>query len=152
MPMGPAETVASLKELCEQAGPRISTEQIVRWIETRGGYDNEAALIAFAKKMKARQFARMLVYEDKESGMRVKRLWSFRDRVTGERYYQDLLQMPEARRRRLLQQYSRFLEQMRTVKQAMADYFAGQQFMGFFVEDDEDAKPEKPFKLVGAAS
>ena len=36
-----------------------------------------AELIAFAKKMKARQFARMLTFEDEETGRKIKRLWSF---------------------------------------------------------------------------
>ena len=31
--MGPAEIVASLKELCADKGPRLTTEQIVAWIE-----------------------------------------------------------------------------------------------------------------------
>jgi hypothetical protein len=64
MPMGSAEIVASLKELCEAKGPRLSTAQIVGWIDRNGGYDSDAELIAFAKKMKARQFARMLTFED----------------------------------------------------------------------------------------
>ena len=55
--MGPAEIVASLKELCEEKGPRLSTEAIVNWIDRQGGYESESELIAFAKKMKARQYA-----------------------------------------------------------------------------------------------
>ena len=31
--MGPAEIVASLKELCAEKGPRIGTEEIVAWME-----------------------------------------------------------------------------------------------------------------------
>lgn len=149
MTMGPSETVASLKELVETNGPRITTDMIVRWIDDHGGYPDEATLIAFAKKMRARQLARMLVYDDEESGMRVKRLWSFRDRFTGERYYQDILQMPDDRRRRLISQYSRFLDQLKTVRQAMADYFAGQQFFGFFVDEEDKETAEEPFTLVG---
>ncbi len=83
MPMGPAEIVSSLKELCESKGPRLTTSQIVGWIDRNGGYESDAELIAFAKKMKARQFARMLTFEDEESGRRIKRLWSFRDSSTG---------------------------------------------------------------------
>ncbi len=60
----PAEIVASLKELCAEQGPRLSTEQIVRWIESQGGYESHAELIAFAKMMTARQYARMLVFEE----------------------------------------------------------------------------------------
>ena len=33
MAMGPAEIVASLKELCEEEGPRFQTDRIVDWIE-----------------------------------------------------------------------------------------------------------------------
>ncbi len=55
--MGPAEIVASLKELCEEEGPRISTGRIVEWIEQQGGYESVGDLVAYAKKMKARQFA-----------------------------------------------------------------------------------------------
>ena len=40
---------------------------------------SNAELVAFAKKMKARQYARMLEYEDEDTGMRIKRLWSFHD-------------------------------------------------------------------------
>src|SRR5262245_34104142 len=114
--MGPAEIVASLKELCEEEGPRFTTDRIVRWIERHGGYESEAELIAFAKKMKARLYARQLVYEDEESGLRIKRLWSFRDRDTGERYYHDILQLSPERRRKLIQQYARFLDQLRSVR------------------------------------
>lgn len=138
MAKSPAEIVAGLDELCRKTGPRITTDRIVRWIEKRDGYPPPAELVAYAKKMKARHYARMLTYVDEETGLRVKRLWSFRDRETGERYYQDILQLPPARRRKLIQQYSRFLEQMRSVRQVLSDYFAGQQFFGFFVEDEED--------------
>jgi hypothetical protein len=65
--MGPAEIVASLKELCAEKGPRLGTDDIVAWIERIGGFEKNAELVAFAKKMKARQYARMLEYEDEES-------------------------------------------------------------------------------------
>ncbi len=137
--MGPAEIVASLKELCEEEGPRIGTDRIVRWIERNGGFDSDAELIAFAKKMKARQYARQLMYDDEESGLRVKRLWSFRDH-DGERYYHDIARLSPERRRRLIQQYARFVEQLRSVRRAMADYFAGQGFFEFYAgEPDENA-------------
>src|SRR5262249_47180152 len=132
VPMGPAEVVASLKELCVEEGPRLTTDRIVRWIERHGGYETDAELIAFAKKMKARQYARLLFYEDEETGWRVKRLWSFRERGTGRRYYADILQPPPERRRKLIREYARFLEQLRSVRKAMADYFAGQQFFDFY--------------------
>jgi hypothetical protein len=130
--MGPAEIVASLKELCADEGPRLTTERIVRWIDRHGGYESDAELIAYAKKMKARQYARLLMYDDEETGLRIKRLWSFLDRDTGKHYYADILQLPAERRRRLIHQYAKFLEQMRSVRQAMADYFAGQQFFDFY--------------------
>lgn len=141
MGMGPAEIVASLKELCEDKGPRLSTEQIAAWIERNGGYESDAELIAFAKKMKARQYARMLDFEDEETGRRIKRLWSFRDPSLGRRFYADILQLPADRRRRLVRQYVRFAEQLRSVRRAMADYFAGQHFFDFYTDEeiDEDA-------------
>ncbi|SIO65678.1 hypothetical protein SAMN05444166_7788 [Singulisphaera sp. GP187] len=136
--MGPAEIVASLKELCIEKGPRLTTEQIVDWIDHQGGFESDAELLAFAKKMKARQFARMLEYEDEESNLRVKRLWSFYDPELGRRFYADILQMPDDRRRRLVRQYAQFLDQLRSVRRAMADYFAGQQFFDFYVGDEDE--------------
>ena len=142
--MGPAEIVASLKELCEESGPKLSTETIVDWIDRQAGFESDAELLAFAKKMKARQYARQLSYEDEETGLRIKRLWSFRDPHSGDRFYNDILQLPEERRRRLVSQYAHFLEQLRSVRRAMADYFAGQEFFPFYVGaefgTDEDAE------------
>ena len=66
--MGPAEIVASLKELCAEKGPRLGTDDIVAWIERIGGFETHAELVAYAKKMKARQYARMLEIEDEHSG------------------------------------------------------------------------------------
>lgn len=134
--MGPAEIVASLKELCEEEGPRISTDQIVRWIEWNNGYESRADLVLYAKKMKARYFARQLMYDDQETGLRIKRLWSFRDRETGERYYHDIAELSPERRRKLIRQYAHFSDQMRSVRRAMTDYFAGQGFFSFFTGDD----------------
>jgi hypothetical protein len=137
--MGPAEIVVSLKELCEEEGPRIGTSRIVRWIEFHGGYESDAELIAYAKKMKARQYARQLMYDDEESGLRVKRLWSVRDPHSHERYYHDIAQLAPERRRKLIRQYARFAEQLRSVRKAMADYFAGQGFFDFYAGQDGDA-------------
>lgn len=145
--MGPAEIVASLKELCAEQGPRLSTEQIVSWIDGHAGYESDAELIAYAKKMKARQYARMLDYEDDESGLRIKRLWSFYDARRGRRFYADILEMPDDERRRLVRQYARFLKQLKTVRRAMADYFAGQQFFEFYPgesEEEEEQTVERP--------
>ena len=140
--MGPAEIVASLKELCADKGPKLSTEQIVAWIDRQGGFETDAELVAFAKKMKARQYARMLEYEDEESGRRIKRLWSFYDARRGRRYYADILQLPDDQRRRLVRQYARFVTQLRTVRRAMSDYFAGQHFFDFYTgEPDEGEEP-----------
>lgn len=136
--MGPAEIVASLKELCEEDGPRITTDRIVEWIAWHGGYEPNKELIAYAKKMKARQYARLLMYDDEESGLRVKRLWSFRDRESGERHYHDIAQLAPERRRKLIQQYMRFNEQLRSVRKAMADYFAGQGFFDFYTGPTEE--------------
>ena len=136
--MGPAEIVASLKELCAEKGPRLSTEQIVAWIEAEHGFGTEVELLAFAKKMKARQFARLLEYEDEETGQRIKRLWSFHDRALGRRFYADISELPADRRRRLIRQYARFVKQLRAVHRAMADYFAGQQFFDFYPGEPEE--------------
>jgi len=141
--MGPAEIVASLKELCEDEGPLITTGRIVEWIEEHDGYESNAELIAFAKKMKARLYARKLMYDDEESGLRIKRLWSFRDRETGERHYHDVAQLPPERRRKLIRQYVRFVEQLRSVRRAMADFFAGQEFFGFFGGSADDEAPSR---------
>jgi len=136
--MGPAEIVASLKELCVEEGPRLTTDNIVRWIERHDGYESEAVLVAFAKKMKARQFARMLFYDDADTGLRIKRLWSFRDRSTGKRYYMDIDALSPERRRKLTRHYARFIEQLRSVRQAMSDYLSGQQFFDFYVGEADD--------------
>lgn len=142
--MGPAEIVVSLKELCASKGPRLTTEQIVTWIDDHGGYGPDAELIAYAKKMKARQYARMLEFEDEESGLRIKRLWSFYDRVRRKRFYADVLEMPEDQRKRLIRQYSRFVKQLRTVRRAMLDYFAGQQFFDFYPGSADDPDEQGP--------
>ncbi len=135
MAMGPAEIVASLKELCETRGPRLTTMDIVAWIDRHHGYESHAELVAFAKKMKARQYARLLAYEDEETGLRIKRLWSVRDPETGRRAYADLLDLPDDRRQRLIRQYAKFMEQQRALRRAMADFFAGQQFFDFYTLD-----------------
>jgi hypothetical protein len=140
--MGPAEIVASLKELCEEEGPKFTTQTIVDWIEQHGGYESNKELVAFAKKMKARQYARMVMYDDEDTGLRVKRLWSFRDSHTGERSYNDLAQLSPERRRTLIKKYAQFNEQLKAVRKAMADYFAGQQFFDFYTEDEPE--PKKP--------
>ena len=136
--MGPAEIVASLKELCESEGPKFRTQQIVEWIEQNGGYESNVELIAFAKKMKARQYARMVMYDDEDSGLRVKRLWSFADKHTGERYYHDLAQLSPERRKKLITKYARFTDQLRSVRKAMGDFFAGQEFFEFYVEEPQE--------------
>jgi hypothetical protein len=75
--------------------------------------------------------------------MRIKRLWSFHDQIQGGRFYADILEMPESDRRRLLRQYARFQSQLRTVRKAMADYFAGQRFFDFYTELPEDDEVEE---------
>lgn len=135
--MGPAEIVASLQQLCEEKGPRLTTEQIVEWIEELDGFECHAELIAFAKKMKARQYARLLEYEDPDYGRRFKRLWSFRDGRRNRRYYNDITQLPAAERRRLLEDYIKFAGQLRSVRRAMNDALAGQNFFEFYGDEDE---------------
>ena len=140
--MGPAEIVASLKELCAEKGPRLCTEDIVAWIDRQGGFESPSELVKYAKKMKARQYARMLEFEDQESGLRIKRLWSFYDTRRARRFYVDILEMPEEQRTRLIRQYARFLKQLRAVRQAMADYFAGQRFFDFYPGESEEPASE----------
>src|ERR1700728_3270676 len=136
--MGPAEIVVSLKELCAEKGPRLGTEEIVNWIEGIGGFESNAELVAYAKKMKARQYARMLEYEDEDSGMRIKRLWSFHDHAHGRRFYADILEMPGDERKRFIRQYTRFQKELRAARRAMADYFAGQRFFDFYSDDADE--------------
>jgi hypothetical protein len=135
--MGPAEIVASLKELCAERGPRLCTEEIVAWIDRIGGFESYPELVDYAKKMKARHYARMLEFEDEETGLRVKRLWSFYDAKKARRYYVDILEMPDEQRTRLIRQYSRFLKQLRSIHKAMADYYAGQRFFDFYPGDSD---------------
>lgn len=141
--MGPAEIVASLKELCAERGPRLSTEEIVAWIDRIGGFESYPELVQYAKKMKARHYARLLEFEDEDSGLRVKRLWSFYDTKRARRYYADILAMPDEQRTRLIRQYSRFLKQLRSVRKAMADYYAGQRFFDFYPGDAEGEDQEE---------
>ena len=140
--MGPAEIVASLKELCAEKGPRLTTEEIVAWIDRLGGFDTSADLIQYAKKMKARQYARLLEFEDEKSGLRIKRLWSFHDPKRSRRFYVDILEMPEDQRAKLIRQYARFLKQLRAVRKAMSDYFAGQRFFEFYPGESDDESDE----------
>ena len=93
--------------------------------------------------MKARQYARMLEFEDEDSGLRIKRLWSFHDAARGRRFYADILEMPEEQRKRLIRQYARFVKQLRAVRKAMADYFAGQRFFDFYPGDPEEEDAER---------
>ncbi len=78
-------------------------------------------------------------------GLRIKRLWSVRDPESGRRSYADLLDMPEDRRKRLIAQYAKFMEEQQRVRKAMADYFAGQQFFDFYAVE-EPAEPEIDWK------
>ncbi len=149
MPRGPAEIVSSLKELCQTKGPRLSTSQIVTWIDRNGGYESDSELIAFAKKMKARQFARMLTFEDEETGRRIKRLWSFRDSSTGRRAYADICDMSPESRKQLIEKYAYFQDQLRSVRRAMSDYFAGQQFFDFYVGETEPPRRQSLARIEG---
>ncbi len=151
--MGPAEIVASLKELCAEKGPRLTTEDIVSWIDQLEGFGTSSELIQYAMKMKARQYARLLEFEDEKSGLRIKRLWSFHDPRRARRFYMDILEMPDEQRARLIRQYSKFLKQLRSVRRAMADYFAGQRFFDFYPGDvDEEAEAVPPAKVTAKAS
>ena len=94
----------------------------------------------------------MLEFEDEESGIRVKRLWSLYNPSQGGRFYADILEMPEDQRKRMIRQYAKFLKQLRTVRRAMADYFAGQRFFDFYPsdsEEDEEDVARKPRRRPG---
>ncbi len=141
MPMGPAEIVASLKELCEAEEAELTTGSIVRWIDEHGGYGSDAELIAFAKKMKARQYARKLMFEDEELGRNVKRLWSFPNGQPGRRTYQDISTWTPERRRDFVEQFAFFQDQILTARKAMTDFLAGQQFFPFYGDHAEAGAP-----------
>jgi hypothetical protein len=46
----------------------------------------------------------------------------------------------------MIRQYARFLKQLRSVRRAMADYFAGQQFFDFYADerDLDECIPARP--------
>ena len=48
--MGSAEIVASLKELVAEKGPRLTTDDIVEWIERVDGYESNRELIGFRQE------------------------------------------------------------------------------------------------------
>jgi hypothetical protein len=75
--------------------------------------------------------------------MRIKRLWSFYDRARRRRFYADILELPEDQRKRLIRQYARFLKQLRTVRRAMADYFAGQRFFDFYPGEPDETEVKR---------
>ena len=56
--------------------------------------------------------------------------------------------MPDDRRRRLVRQYAQFLEQLRSVRRAMADYFAGQQFFDFYVDEVQEPVESADGELI----
>ena len=137
MSMGPAEIVASLKELCEAEETQLTTGSIVKWIDDHGGYGSDDELIAFAKKMKARQYARKLMFEDQDLGRNIKRLWSFPNGQPGRRTYQDISTWTPERRKDFVEQFAFFQDQILTARKAMSDFLAGQQFFGFYGEHVE---------------
>ena len=57
--MGPAEIVASLKELCAEKGPRLTTEDIVAWIDRLGGFGKSSRVYRVRQEDEARQHARL---------------------------------------------------------------------------------------------
>ncbi len=136
MPMGHAEIVASLKELCETGEADLTTGAIVKWIDEHSGYGSDAELIAYAKKMKARQYARKLMFEDDGLGRQVKRLWSFPNGQPGRRTYQDISTWDPEKRREFIEQFVHLQEQIYTARKAMADFLAGQRFFSFYGEQE----------------
>jgi hypothetical protein len=83
--------------------------------------------------------------------MKIKRLWSFYDSRQARRFYMDILEMPADQRSRLIRQYARFLTQLRSVRRAMGDYVAGQNFFDFYPVS-EDSVERKPAKRTAALS
>ncbi|MFI5455279.1 MAG: hypothetical protein ACHRXM_07480 [Isosphaerales bacterium] len=128
---------------------KADLEEFFARFDRIGAFESNAELLAFVKEMKTRQYARMLEYEDEESGMRIKRLWSFHDQALGRRIDADILELPAEERRRLIRQYARFLKQMRVVRKAMADYFAGQRFFDFYPGEPHEGEAEFELELEG---
>jgi hypothetical protein len=61
--------------------------------------------------------------------------------------------MPDEQRTRLIRQYARFLKQLRAVRKAMADYFAGQRFFEFYPGDSEEpgSEPQQDTAIATSA-
>ena len=95
---GTCRNRGQLEGTLREKGPRLTTEEIVAWIDRLGGFGSSHELIQYAKKMKARQYARLVEFEDEKSGLRIKRLWSFYDTKRSRRFYIDILEMPDEQR------------------------------------------------------
>ncbi len=54
--------------------------------------------------------------------------------------------MPAEDRKRFIRQYTRFQKQIRAVRRAMADYFAGQRFFDFYTDEPEEEEAEFELK------
>ena len=50
---------------------------------------------------------------------------------------------PESRKN-LIQKYAYFQDQLRSVRRALSDYFAGQQFFDFYISETEDESALEP--------
>ena len=141
--MGPAEIVASLKELCAEKGPRLTTEQIVAWIDRHG-------------RLRVRRRADRLRQEDEGAAVRpdARRTRTKRPGCgssgsgasatarRGRRFYADILaDCPPTAAAGWSSSTPSSSSSSGSVRRAMADYFAGQQFFDFYPgepEEDED--------------
>ena len=88
--------------------------------------------------MKARQYARMLTFEDEETGRKIKRLWSFRDGSTGRRAYADICDMSPESRKQLIPEMRLFPEPAPSPSAERCPTTSpAQQFFDFYVGDLE---------------
>ena len=138
--MGPAEIVASLKELCAEKGPRLTTEEIVAWIDGSGGFETRRRPDRVRQEDEgpavcpdARVRGRGLRPAD-QAALELPRPVERREVLC--RHPGDARERAETTDPAVCP----VLKQLRGVRKAMADYFAGQRFFDFYTglpEDDE---------------
>jgi hypothetical protein len=132
MVMRTSEIVVGLKELCESRGAGLTSREIARWIDDNAGFGPDEELIAFAKEMKARRYARMLTFIDDRTGMRIPRLWSRVDSKTGGKIYVDLLEVPARERKQVIDHHIGMQANRRSMRRYLADCRSGQGFLPFY--------------------
>jgi hypothetical protein len=153
MPRNPRKPIlAALADFCNHRGPTFTSDELVDWINRRFGFESPATLLAYARRIKARQIARKLTCFDPETRTRVPRLWPVADPRTGEPAFADITQLPPETRRRLIQTQARLQAQLRTLQRALEDSTSGQGLFEFYTDcltsnpDDEtrDPAPAQP--------